>query len=119
MPHEVLLSHRCGMFFPSLSLSLSFFPLALSPGFPIFSTHAASHFSVSNIDKLVVGPRSKAIFPLSLSLTVCFYITCQDMPKELQPKFVLDVETSELYIQTGLQDGVIQVGQLSNETLPL
>ena len=31
------------------------------------------------------------------------------MPKELQPNFVLDVETSELYIQAGLQDRVIQV----------
>lgn len=33
----------------------------------------------------------------------------QDMPKPLQPNFVLDVEASELFIQAGLQDRVIQV----------
>ena len=33
----------------------------------------------------------------------------QDMPKPLQPNFVLDVEMSELFIQAGLQDRVIQV----------
>ena len=31
------------------------------------------------------------------------------MPKPLQPNFVLDIETSELFIQAGLQDRVIQV----------
>ena len=31
------------------------------------------------------------------------------MPKPLQPNFVLDVEMSELFIQAGLQDRVIQV----------
>jgi len=33
----------------------------------------------------------------------------QDMPKPLQPNFILDVETSELFIHAGLQDRVIQV----------
>ena len=33
----------------------------------------------------------------------------QDMPKPLQPNFILDVEMSELFIQAGLQDRVIQV----------
>ncbi len=33
----------------------------------------------------------------------------QDMPLPLQPNFVLGVETTELYIQAGLQDRVIQV----------
>jgi hypothetical protein len=36
----------------------------------------------------------------------------QDMPKHLQPKFILDVEMSELFIQGGLQDRVIQVSDL-------
>ena len=36
-------------------------------------------------------------------------ILFQDMPKPLQPNFVLDVEMSELFIQAGLQDRVIQV----------
>ena len=33
----------------------------------------------------------------------------QDMPKELQPQFILDVEKEELFINAGLQDRVIQV----------
>ena len=36
-------------------------------------------------------------------------ILFQDMRKPLQPNFVLDVEMSELFIQAGLQDRVIQV----------
>ena len=35
------------------------------------------------------------------------------MPKQIQPKFVLDVEKSELCIQAGLQDRVVQVSDLS------
>ena len=31
------------------------------------------------------------------------------MPKQIQPNFVLDVEKSELSIQAGLQDRVVQV----------
>ena len=31
------------------------------------------------------------------------------MPKQIQPNFVLDVEKSELSIQAGLQDHVVQV----------
>lgn len=36
----------------------------------------------------------------------------QDMPKPLQPNFILDVEASELFIQAGLQDRVIQVNPM-------
>ena len=32
-----------------------------------------------------------------------------DLPKEVQPQFILDVEKSELHINAGLQDRVIQV----------
>lgn len=35
------------------------------------------------------------------------------MPKPLQPNFILDVEMSELFIQAGLQDRVIQASFLS------
>ena len=34
------------------------------------------------------------------------------MPKQIQPKFVLDVEKSELCIQAGLQDRVVQVSEI-------
>ena len=34
------------------------------------------------------------------------------MPKQIQPNFVLDVEKSELCIQAGLQDRVVQVATL-------
>lgn len=39
----------------------------------------------------------------------------QDIPKPLQPKFVLDVEMDELFILAGLQDRVIQVINLFAE----
>lgn len=41
--------------------------------------------------------------------SLVFLPVLQDMPKPLQPNFILDVETSELFIQAGLQDRVIQV----------
>ena len=39
-----------------------------------------------------------------------FNLTEADLPKELQPQFILEVEKSELNISAGLQDRVIQVG---------
>ena len=33
----------------------------------------------------------------------------QDLEKRLQPRFILDVEKDELFINAGLQDRVIQV----------
>ena len=62
------------------------------------------------------SPSLPLFLPLSLSLSLSVPLTYyssifhQDMPKELQPNFVLDIETSELFIQAGLQDRVIQVG---------
>ena len=39
-----------------------------------------------------------------------FYaLTSSDIPKELMPQLILDVEVSELNIQAGLQDRVVQV----------
>ena len=39
-------------------------------------------------------------------------LTARDMPKPLQPQFILDVENKELGINAGLQDRVVQVGAL-------
>jgi len=42
---------------------------------------------------------------------MCFFnLTEADLPKPMQPQFILDVEKSELNIGAGLQDRVIQVG---------
>jgi glucuronokinase len=38
-----------------------------------------------------------------------FNLTEVDLPKPMQPQFILDVEKSELNIGAGLQDRVIQV----------
>ena len=38
-----------------------------------------------------------------------FNLTEADLAKELQPQFILEVEKSELNINAGLQDRVIQV----------
>ena len=40
---------------------------------------------------------------------ISLYLCLQDMPRPLQPQFVLDVEMQELFIQAGHQDRVIQV----------
>ncbi len=37
-----------------------------------------------------------------------FNLTEYDMPKEIQPQFILDVEKEELFINAGLQDRVVQ-----------
>lgn len=42
-------------------------------------------------------------------MNAVFVLSTQDMPKSIQPNFVLGVEINELYIQAGLQDRVIQV----------
>ena len=46
-----------------------------------------------------------------------FNLTEADLPKELQPQFILEVEKSELNISAGLQDRVIQVGPTQVLTL--
>ena len=54
----------------------------------------------------MLNPHSFLPHPLCVCVILCLL---QDMPKPLQPNFVLDVEASELFIQAGLQDRVIQV----------
>lgn len=41
------------------------------------------------------------------------------MPKQIQPNFILDVEKSELNIQAGLQDRVVQVNKSTSFSLYL
>eukprot|EP00731_Ephydatia_muelleri_P036726 Em0313g1a len=55
---------------------------------------------------------SSAIITATLKCLMRFYNLTEkacDIPKPLQPTFVLDVEKSELFIQAGLQDRVVQV----------
>ncbi len=56
---------------------------------------------------------SSAIVTATLKCLMSFFnLTEADLPKELQPQFILDVEKSELNISAGLQDRVIQVSNL-------
>lgn len=64
----------------------------------------------TNIPRQVGLAGSSAIITATLKCLMAFYcLNESDMPKALQPNFVLDVESSELFIQAGLQDRVIQV----------
>ncbi|XP_031548705.1 uncharacterized protein LOC116286363 isoform X2 [Actinia tenebrosa] len=74
---------------------------------------AKKNFSLkydTNIPRQVGLAGSSAIVTATLRCLMHFYnLTDKDIPKPLQPKFVLDVEMDELFIQAGLQDRVIQV----------
>ncbi|KAL5499940.1 hypothetical protein EMCRGX_G011415 [Ephydatia muelleri] len=64
----------------------------------------------TNIPRQVGLAGSSAIITATLKCLMRFYnLTEKDIPKPLQPTFVLDVEKSELFIQAGLQDRVVQV----------
>ncbi|XP_064394355.1 uncharacterized protein LOC135341672 isoform X2 [Halichondria panicea] len=64
----------------------------------------------TNIPRQVGLAGSSAIITSTLKCLMKFYNLSEiDMPLPLQPNFVLGVETTELYIQAGLQDRVIQV----------
>ena len=53
---------------------------------------------------------SSAIVTATLKCLMEFFnLGVKDIPKELQPKFILDVEKEELKINAGLQDRVVQV----------
>mmetsp|Transcript_7178 Transcript_7178/g.11439 ORF Transcript_7178/g.11439 Transcript_7178/m.11439 type:complete len:644 (+) Transcript_7178:323-2254(+) len=70
------------------------------------------NFTVSydtNIPRQVGLSGSSAIVTALLRALMCFYgLTEDDIPKPLQPKFVLSVESEELGITAGLQDRVVQ-----------
>eukprot|EP00731_Ephydatia_muelleri_P038563 Em0807g2a len=66
----------------------------------------------TNIPRQVGLAGSSAIITATLKCLMRFYNLTEkacDIPKPLQPTFVLDVEKSELFIQAGLQDRVVQV----------
>jgi glucuronokinase len=63
----------------------------------------------TNIPRQVGLAGSSAIVTCVLQALMEFYgITDDDIPKPVQPSFVLAVETEELFINAGLQDRVIQ-----------
>ncbi|XP_076061938.1 uncharacterized protein LOC143037500 isoform X2 [Oratosquilla oratoria] len=74
---------------------------------------ARRNFTLSydtNIPRQVGLAGSSAIVAASLKCLMTFYnLTDHDMPKMLQPQFILDVEKEELFINAGLQDRVVQV----------
>ncbi|XP_065898856.1 uncharacterized protein [Dysidea avara] len=64
----------------------------------------------TNVPRQVGLAGSSAIVTAVLRCLMKYYhLSDSDMPKQIQPKFVLDVEKSELCIQAGLQDRVVQV----------
>mmetsp|Transcript_30139 Transcript_30139/g.84930 ORF Transcript_30139/g.84930 Transcript_30139/m.84930 type:complete len:639 (-) Transcript_30139:115-2031(-) len=73
---------------------------------------AKRNFTLSyntNIPRQVGLAGSSAIVTAVLQCLMRFFgLTEHDIPKHLQPSFVLSVEMEELYIQAGLQDRVIQ-----------
>ncbi|KAL1530773.1 hypothetical protein AB1Y20_001671 [Prymnesium parvum] len=63
----------------------------------------------TNIPRQVGLAGSSAIVTAAFQCLMGFFgLTARDIPKELQPNFVLSVEMEELFIQAGLQDRVIQ-----------
>ncbi|XP_023345384.1 glucuronokinase 1 [Eurytemora carolleeae] len=66
----------------------------------------------TNIPRQVGLAGSSAIVTATLKCLMTFFnLTEADLPKEVQPDFILDVEVGELNINAGLQDRVVQVYQ--------
>ncbi|MGD9497484.1 MAG: mevalonate kinase [Armatimonadota bacterium] len=64
----------------------------------------------TNVPRQVGLAGSSAIITAALKCLMGFYgLTDADIPREIQPQIVLEVETKELGIQAGLQDRVVQV----------
>eukprot|EP00041_Stephanoeca_diplocostata_P031207 m.966573 g.966573 ORF g.966573 m.966573 type:complete len:667 (+) comp23912_c0_seq54:101-2101(+) len=64
----------------------------------------------TNIPRQVGLAGSSAIVTSTMKCLMRFFnLTNSDIPKDIQPNFVLSVETEELGINAGLQDRVIQV----------
>ena len=98
--------------------------------FNFFSVFLANwHFLTQIVKAFLVWGSKKLHFAMNLykklGLNVFWFLLCKvknlmissnlknltqtDLPKEVQPQFILDVEKSELHINAGLQDRVIQV----------
>ncbi|XP_071488373.1 uncharacterized protein [Diadema antillarum] len=66
----------------------------------------------TNIPRQVGLAGSSAIVTATLRCLMHFFdLNNSDLPKQLQPQFILNVEIDELFINAGLQDRVIQVYQ--------
>ncbi|XP_042863158.1 probable glucuronokinase 2 isoform X1 [Penaeus japonicus] len=64
----------------------------------------------TNIPRQVGLAGSSAIVTATLKCLMDFFnLTDHDMPKTLQPQFILEVEKEELRINAGLQDRVVQI----------
>ena len=64
----------------------------------------------TNIPRQVGLAGSSAIVTATVKCLMQFYnLTENDMPKPIRASFILNVETSELFINAGLQDRVVQV----------
>ncbi|XP_071806247.1 uncharacterized protein [Asterias amurensis] len=64
----------------------------------------------TNIPRQVGLAGSSAIVTATLKCLMHFFdLTDSDLPRPLQPQFILNVEVDELFINAGLQDRVIQV----------
>ncbi|XP_078585263.1 uncharacterized protein LOC144867260 [Branchiostoma floridae x Branchiostoma japonicum] len=64
----------------------------------------------TNIPRQVGLAGSSAIVTATLKCLMQFFnLTDKDLPKPIQPQFILDVEQEELFITAGLQDRVVQV----------
>ena len=63
----------------------------------------------TNIPRQVGLAGSSAIVTATLKcLMAFFHVTENDIPMEIRPQFILDVEVAELCITAGLQDRVVQ-----------
>ncbi|KAK8403266.1 hypothetical protein O3P69_000414 [Scylla paramamosain] len=64
----------------------------------------------TNIPRQVGLAGSSAIVTATLKCLIAFFnLSDHDIPRPLQPQFILDVEKDELLINAGLQDRVVQV----------
>ena len=71
----------------------------------------------TNIPRQVGLAGSSAIVTAAFRCLMQFYcLRDLDIPRKLQPQFVLDVETQELQINAGLQDRVVQVSAVGMES---
>ncbi|CAL4069800.1 unnamed protein product [Meganyctiphanes norvegica] len=74
---------------------------------------AKRNFTLSydtNIPRQVGLAGSSAIVTAALRCLMAFFnLTDHDIPKNIQPQFILDVEKEELKINAGLQDRVVQI----------
>ena len=81
--------------------------------FHVIEPHSRRNFTLSydtNIPRQVGLAGSSAIVTATLNCLMKFFnLNDNDLPKPKRASFILNVESTELFIQAGLQDRVIQV----------